>query len=211
VFIELAEYLKCPVDHEDAFLVLATGAMKGRAIRYGTLGCPVCHAEYLVVQQMVKFGPRPEVGEPTDPLPAADAVQALIGLESPGGYVALVGSAGRLVGDLSTLMRGVHFICVNPPAGIEPSISRSLVESSATIPLRGSVVRGVVLGQEYARPEWLTEGARVVLRGQRVVACAEGLDAPAGVDALASGQGRWVGRKGEGRPAGSPRPSPTRL
>jgi len=195
VFIELAEYLKCPVEHEDAFLVLATGAMKGRAIRYGTLGCPVCHAEYMVVQQTVKFGPRPGVGEPAAPLPAADAVQALIGLESPGGYVALVGSAGRLAGDLSALMRGVHFICVNPPAGIEASVSRSLVEATATIPLRASVVRGVVLGPEYALPEWLAEAARVLLHGQRVVACAEGLTAPAGMDALASGQGMWVGRK----------------
>jgi hypothetical protein len=195
VFIELAEYLKCPVDHEDAFLVLATGAMKGRAIRYGTLGCPVCQAEYPVVQQAVQFGKRPVVAEPVRPLPPADAVQALIGLKSPGGYVALVGSAAGLAHDLAGLMRGVHFICVNAPAGVEPSVTRSLFESTATIPLRGSVVRGAVLGEEYARSAWLAEGARVVLRGQRVVACAEGLTPPAGVAALASGQGMWVGRK----------------
>lgn len=195
MFIELAEYLKCPVDHEDAFLVLATGAMKGRAIRYGTLGCPVCHAEYLVVQQAVRFGPRPDLGRPAGPLPAADAVQALVGLESPGGYVALLGSAGQLASDLAGLMRGVHFICLNAPAGVEPSVSRSLLEATATIPLRGSVARGVVLGREYATPDWLNEAARVVLRGQRVVACAEGLVPPAGITALASGQGMWVGRK----------------
>ena len=195
MFIELAEYLKCPADHEDAFLVLATGAMKGRAIRYGTLGCPVCHAEYLVVQQAVRFGPRPDVGAATLPLPPPDAIQALIGLESPGGYVALVGSAAGLAHDLSGLVRGVHFICVNAPAGVEPSVTRSLLEATATIPLRGSVVRGVVLGQEYARAAWLAEGARVVLRGQRVVACAEGLTPPVGVTPLASGQGMWVGRK----------------
>jgi hypothetical protein len=195
VFIELAEYLKCPADHEDAFLVLATGAMKGRAIRYGTLGCPVCQAEYLVVQQAVRFGRPPAVGEPAHPLPAPDAVQALIGLESPGGYVALVGSVARLAHDLAGLMRGVHFICVNPPAGVEPSVTRSLLEATATIPLRGSVVRGVVLGEEYAAPAWLAEGARVLLRGQRVVATAENMTPPAGVTALASGQGMWVGRK----------------
>ena len=195
MFIELAEYLKCPADHEDAFLVLATGAMKGRAIRYGTLGCPVCHAEYMVVQQAVRFGPRPDVGVPSTPLPHPDAIQALIGLESAGGYVALVGSAGRLAQDLAGLMRGVHFICVNPPVGVEPSVTRSLVEATATIPLRGSVVRGVVLGEEYAQPAWLAESARVLLRGQRVVACAEGLTPPVGVAALASGQGMWVGRK----------------
>ena len=195
MFIELAEYLKCPADHEDAFLVLATGAMKGRAIRYGTLGCPVCHAEYMVVQQAVRFGPRPDVGAPVALLPPPNAIQALIGLESAGGYVALVGSAARLAHDLAGLMRGVHFICVNPPPGVEPSVTRSLVEATATIPVRGSVARGVVLGEEYASPAWLAESGRVLLRGQRVVACKEGMTPPVGVAALASGQGMWVGRK----------------
>jgi hypothetical protein len=195
VFIELAEYLKCPSDHEDAFLVLATGAMKGRAIRYGTLGCPLCRAEYLVVQQTVRFGPRPEVPQPARPLPPADQVQALIGLESPGGYVALVGSASLLATDLAGLLRGVHFICVNAPADVTPSVTRSLVESTATIPLRASTTRGVVLGEEYATTPWLAEGARVLLRGQRVVVCNEELAPPDGLAAMASGQGMWVGRK----------------
>lgn len=195
MFIELAEYLKCPVDHEDAFLVLATGAMKGRAIRYGTLGCPVCRGEYLVVQQTVRFGPRPDVPSPARPLPPVDHVHALIGLESPGGYVALVGSAALLAPDLAGLIRGVHFICVNPPAEVTPSITRSLVESTATIPMRGSTTRGVVLGEEYATASWLAEGARVLLRGQRVVVCHEDLAPPDGLAAMVSGQGMWVGRK----------------
>jgi hypothetical protein len=53
----------------------------------------------------------------------------------------------------------------------------------------------VVLGEEYATAPWLAEAARVVLRGQRVVACAEGLAPPDGVAALASGLGMWVGKK----------------
>lgn len=196
MFIELVEYLKCPADHADAFLVLATGAMKGRAIRYGTLGCPVCRGEYLVVQQCVRFGPPPSMATPTRALPAAEAVQAVIGLESPGGYVALVGSAAELANDLAGLMRGVHFICVNPRPDTIPSVSRSLVESTATIPLRDAVVRGVLLGEEYLTPAWLGEAVRVVLPGQRVVACAETLVSPPGLTPLASGQGLWVGRKG---------------
>ena len=195
MFIELAEYLKCPRDHEDAFLVLATGAMKGRAIRYGTLGCPVCRAEYLVGQQCIRFGPRPDLPAPTGPLPPSDAVQALIGLESPGGYVALVGSAAGLAQDLAAAMPGVHFVCVNAPQGITPSISRSLVEAPATIPLRGSVVRGVVLGAEYVEPAWLAEAARVVLQGQRVVTLREGVAPPSGLAAMAAGEGMWVGRR----------------
>lgn len=195
MFIELAEYLKCPKDHEDAFLVLATGAMKGRAIRYGTLGCPVCRAEYLVVQQCIRFGPRPDLPAPEGPLPAAASVQALIGLESPGGYVALVGSAAGLAADLAAVMPGVHFVCVNAPQGTMPSISRSMIEAPATIPLRDGVLRGVVLGAEYGVPAWLDEATRVVLRGQRVVVLREGVEPPDGLTALAAGQEMWVGQK----------------
>lgn len=195
MYIELAEYLKCPGDHEPAFLVLATGAMKGRAIRYGTLGCPVCRGEYLVIHQTVRFGPRPDVPEPAAPLPGAESVQALIGLESPGGYVALVGSAARLAADLAALMPQVHFICVNAPEGVMPSVTRSLVESTATVPLRDAVARGVVLGEEYAAGAWPAEAARVVLPGQRVVVLSGAVAAPPGLEPLASGQGMWVGRK----------------
>lgn len=195
MYIELAEYLRCPEDHEDAFLVLATGAMKGRAIRYGTLGCPVCRAEYLVVQQLVRFGARPAVPDAPDPLPGAESVHALIGLESPGGYVVLVGSAAQLAPDLAALMPQVHFICVNGPDSVTPSVTRSLVESTSRIPLRDGVVRGVVLGGEYAAGPWLAEAARVVLRGQRVVALDDAAEAPETLVAMASGQGMWVGRK----------------
>jgi len=195
LFIELAEYLKCPVDHKDAFLVLATGAMKGRAIRYGTLGCPVCRAEYLVVQQCIRFGPRPDLPEPAGDLPAADTVQALIGLESPGGYVVLVGSAAGLAQDLAVVMPGVHFVCLNAPSDATPSVTRSLMESTATIPLRAGVVRGVVLGSEYGTAPWLAEAARVLLAGQRAVVLREGVEPPKGLTAMATGQGMWVGRK----------------
>jgi hypothetical protein len=198
LFIELAEYLKCPVEHEDAYLVLATGAMKGRAIRYGTLGCPVCRAEYLIVQQCVRFGPPPGIPEgrrPSLEMPAAEAVQALIALESPGGYVALVGSAVDLAGELAAWMPNVHFVCVNAPEGTTPSLTRSLLESTATIPLRDGVVRGVVLGGEYPAEPWEREAARVTLRGQRVVVLRESVVPPSGLAALAAGQGMWVGRR----------------
>lgn len=195
MFIELAEYLRCPKDHEDAFLVLATGAMKGRAIRYGTLGCPVCRSEYLVVQQSVRFGPRPDVPAPKVPLPGAESVHALIGLESPGGYVVLVGSAAQLAADLCVLMPQVHFVCVNPPESVTPSLTRSLTDATSTIPLRSAVARAVVLGEEYAAPEWLAEAARVVLSKQRVVVLSDAATPPAILSTLASGQGMWVGRK----------------
>jgi hypothetical protein len=194
MFIELAEYVECPGKHESTFLVLATGAMRDRAIHYGTLGCPVCRREFLIVQQVVKFGPPPALVTPAGPLPEANALQAVLGLESPGGYVVLAGSAARGAELLADRLSGVHLVCLNA-TGVPPAQGRSLLEATATIPLRAAVVRGVVLGAEYAEPAWLAEAARVTLRGQRVVALAETIQPPEGLERLAAGQGMWVGRK----------------
>ena len=62
--IELAQVLRCPVAHEETYLVLATGAMKDRCIVYGTLGCPACQSEYPVVDGVAMFGAVPAVAAP---------------------------------------------------------------------------------------------------------------------------------------------------
>jgi uncharacterized protein YbaR (Trm112 family) len=197
MFIELAESLRCPVRHEDTHLVLATGAMRGRAVAFGTLGCPSCQAEYPVADGVASFGPRPEMPTPPGVLPDAAVVQALVGLASPGGYVVLVGSAGGLAGPLAKLMTGVHFAVVNLVGASGVSPVRSLLVSPRTIPL-ATVARGVVLGAEYADAHWLTEAARVVLRGQRVVVLTEAVEGvPAALAPLTAGRGMWVGRKRE--------------
>jgi hypothetical protein len=57
------------------------------------------------------------------------------------------------------------------------------------------VVRGVVLGAEALVAPWLPEAGRVLLRGQRMVALAESLPVPLGLQMVAAGKGMWVGRK----------------
>jgi len=195
VFIELTEYLRCPNDHEDAYLVLATGAMAGRCIRYGTLGCPVCHAEFPIVKQIARFGDARRRDPPDGPLPPVEDVQAVLGLESPGGYICLVGSAGMLADGLARIMNSMHFVCVNPPKGMEPGKTRSLLEGVAGIPLRSSICRGVILGGEFVESLWMAEAARVVLKGQRVIVMRETAPQTPGLEVMASGRGMWAGRK----------------
>jgi uncharacterized protein YbaR (Trm112 family) len=195
MFIELAESLRCPVPHADTHLVLATGAMRGRAVAFGTLGCPACQAEYPIADGVVSFGPLPDVPAPAAALPDPAVIQALVGLESPGGYVVLVGSAGGLAGSLARLMTGVHFAVVNLVGASGVSPVRSLLVSPQIIPL-AVVARGVVLGGEYANAHWLAEAARVTLRGQRVVVLSDTVERPpATLVPMAAGQGMWVGRK----------------
>jgi uncharacterized protein YbaR (Trm112 family) len=195
MFIELVEYLRCPRPHEDTFLVLSTGAMKHRHVLFGTIGCPVCHAEFPVVDGIARFGQRPSWPAAGPSLPDADAVHALLGLESPGGYVLLAGSAANLAEDLGPRLDGVHLVCLNPPGTLPMVGWRSVLHAAEVIPLRNAVIRGVVLGAESLAAPWTEEAARVLLQGQRLVALAEAIPAPGGVATMAVGRGMWVGKK----------------
>ncbi len=199
MLIELAEYLKCGNDHPEAPLVIATGAMKERAIVFGTIGCPVCKAEYTIVNRIARFGSPAESPPPPPPPslePSADveAVQALLGLTSPGGYVVLLGSAGMLAAGLTGVMENVHFVGVNPPEQLEPMSYMSLLRGAKYVPLRSAMARGVVVGAEHAAAPWLDEASRVLLKGQRLVVLREGIE-PSGLTKMMSAAGLWAGEK----------------
>ena len=204
--IELTEMLRCPEAHELDVLVLSTGEMVGRMVRSGVVGCPVCKHEYPIVRGVVDFtggGMRDAGGGPASTPPAsrishpdaAQALQALLDLSGPGGFVALVGDAVRHAVGLASLMGGVHFIGVNAPGGIEELPVLSLVKVRSLIPLRPMVARGLVLGADAAVPPWLEEGHRVLLRGRRFVVEREDVVPPPGIRKLAVGQGLWAGEK----------------
>jgi uncharacterized protein YbaR (Trm112 family) len=196
LFIEISEFLRCPQSHEDSFCVVVPHEMAGRMIVRGVVGCPVCKREYPIADGVVRFGETAEAAaaaEAAEP----DAIWALLGLTSPGGLVVLVGSAVRLAGELARRMGGVHFVGMNAAEGIAMSPALTLLRHPDRIPLRHAVARGVVLGPEAAAAPWIGEGARVLLNGQRLVAVAETIAAPA-LDQLAAGQGLWVGQKRAG-------------
>jgi uncharacterized protein YbaR (Trm112 family) len=199
VFIELVEYLRCPATHDETYLVLVLEEIIGRDVRRGSVGCPVCRAEYPVVDGIAEFGGDEwcdAATDPGDPLPDPEVVHALLGLASPGGYVVLVGSATRLARQLGELLGGVHFVGVNPPPDVEASPLLSPLRATRLIPLRTSSVRGVVVGAEHARSPWLEQGMRVLLNRQRLVVLRE-VDEVPGTERLAASQGLWVGEKRE--------------
>jgi hypothetical protein len=191
--------LRCPEPHGDSFLVMSTGEMRGRMVRSGVLGCPVCHREYPIVQGVVQFSrtpPPPPLPSPV-PLPAIDppTLQALLGLANPGGYIVFVGSAARHAPALADLMHGVHFVGVNAPRDVEELPMLSLVSCATVIPLRPAMARGVVLGAEAVAGPWPAEAARVMLPGRRFVAEREDVTGPTGITRLAVGQGVFVGER----------------
>jgi len=195
VFIELTEFLRCPADHPEAHCVLVPLEMAGRAVVSGTIGCPACQREYPVRQGIVRFGPRP-ARDPVGAVPDPAALQALLGIASPGGYVVLVGSAAHAARELAPLLEGVHLVGINAPREVAPGPHLTLLEAPEGIPLRSAIARGVVLGRDFAAAPWSHGSARVLLKGLRLVVLADDV-AVEGVELVARAPGVWVGQKRE--------------
>jgi uncharacterized protein YbaR (Trm112 family) len=192
MFIELTDHLRCPADHDESFLVLLPDRVEGRSVIEGQLGCPVCGRTFELSDGVLDTG---DVAEPRPSTPSAldaEALTALVGLSGPGGYLTLVGSVAHLWKDIAALNPGVALVAVNPGPEVTDAPALSVLRSGR-IPLKSRSMRGVVLGRPYADDvRWVSEGARVVLPGLRIVG--EGADPPAGViDLMASAGGVWVG------------------
>lgn len=170
--------------------------MKGRDVIHGIVGCSYCHREFPILEGVVRFGEPPApAGSTTGPVPGPGDVQALTGIMTPGGYVVLVGNASRLARDLVGLLGEVRVVAVNPADLAISAAGLSTLVSGDSIPLRTSMARAVVVGDDSASVAWMTEAARVVLPGLRVVALTESAEVPPGLEPLASGKGMWVGQK----------------
>lgn len=200
MFIELAEHLRCPQRHEEnAYCVLVPDEMVGRDVIRGSIACPVCEREYPVRNGVADFSDLSATawngGEgPAPPPLAAEAAQALLGLDGPGGYVVLLGSAARVVTSLAPLLEGTHLVGVNVSPDVTSSPAISLLRGTDGIPLASSMARGIVVGPDMAGEPWLAESVRVVLRGLRIVVCREDVTV-AEAEPMAAGDGMWVGRK----------------
>jgi uncharacterized protein YbaR (Trm112 family) len=193
MFIELTDHLRCPVEHDEAFLVLLPDLIDGRSVRSGTLGCPVCDRRFPIRDGVFDAGDAPPPGAPHESSRLTpDAVAPLAGLNGPGGYLVLVGEPAAGWREIADLIPGVGLVAVNPPTDVadQPGVS---VLRSGRLPLKTHSMRGVVLGPPYgAQTGWVREATRVLLPGLRMVG--EGTNPPDDtVDLMASADGVWVG------------------
>jgi hypothetical protein len=165
----------------------------GHDVRRGVIGCPVCHAEFPIVNGVVHFGYVAPSRESSKVLYDAEALEAFLDLQGRGGYVALVGYAARNAKDLAERLPGVHVVAVNAP-GTVPTESVSVLVAPDVLPLKTRSVRAVALGQDLAAPAWQEEAARVVLPGLRIVIENDAAE-PEGIEVLMRGGGLLVGQK----------------
>jgi uncharacterized protein YbaR (Trm112 family) len=198
MFIELVDALRCPVPHEESWLVASATRMEARHVVDGLLGCPVCHAEYPVKNGVVDFRREPTLPlEATpDPFLRGDATTAMrlaafLGLSDAHGFVVLLDEWGAQASALRELVE-TPIVLVDPPAGREGEPGISVVLSDGIPPLAPGAARATAIGRSSA--ERAAAGVRITRTGGRLIGPVT-LAVPDGVREIARDDELWVGEK----------------
>ena len=193
MFIELADHLRCPADHDEQFLILLPERTEQRWVAAGDLGCPVCGRAFRIDDGIFIAGEPPVLASGPTAL-AGDALAALSGLGGPGGYMVVVGGASVNAAPLVESVPGVGMVAVNPDPPLPDGAGVSVIRA-ARLPLRSNSMRAAVLGPGYSdAADWIDEALRLTLPGLRVVG--EGTTPERDdLEILATAAGCWVGRK----------------
>jgi hypothetical protein len=194
MFVELLEKIRCPRDHEASPLIAAASKTVDRHIIEGTLGCPVCHAEFEVRNGALELG-----GSFIQPMLAPDALSdekmmrtaALLGLDERGGLYVLDFISSYFASGLAELSPHSMFVALSGSAGIEGA-SAVIVGNGEDIPLAAGCARGIVL--DRATPKLLRAAVQALAPGGRLVAPAHAA-VPPGISEVARDREQWVGER----------------
>lgn len=175
MFIELIDLLRCINTHEDTWLVASFRQVTNRMVLEGTLGCPICSAEYEISNGVADFTGGEGVGHrDADRAHAshrreelATRAGAYLDATQPGTTIVLGGLWAYAAHDLAE-MADVRVIALNAPRGVEASERVGLVHIGSRIPLAGNSAHGAALDAWFSAAA-IDEALRVVRPAGRVV------------------------------------------
>jgi len=152
VFIEMIDLLRCINAHEDTWLVASFREVTNRIVTEGTLGCPICGAEYEITNGVVDFtrgeniaeyeAERAHVSHRREEL--ATRAGAYLDTTQPGATIVLAGLWAYAAQELAE-MADLRVIAVNAPRAVKESERVGLVRSAGLIPLASNSCHGVAL------------------------------------------------------------------
>jgi uncharacterized protein YbaR (Trm112 family) len=196
MFVEIVDALRCPEPHEESWLVLAALRTEDRHVREGTLGCPVCHAEFPIHDGIASFAAAPADTHATSAapreLPSSDHLAAMLDLGDALGFAVLIGAWGSRADGLIEAVDAPPLLLVDPPAGVPMGHGLSGIRSGGTLPLATGAARAVATDAVDAAR--VADAARVTRVGGRIVAPAAA-PVPAGVRELVRDDSLWVGER----------------
>jgi uncharacterized protein YbaR (Trm112 family) len=194
MFIELVDALRCPNPHEESWLVAAAERMEFRHIVEGTLGCPVCRAQYPVHRGVVDFRRGAGVALPPAAMPndvQATRLAAFLDLTDRSGFAVLLGTWGAH----AALLRGLvetPLIVVDPPEGTDGEPGISVIRCDGELPLSAGAARGIAV--DDGPPERVASAVRATRPRGRILGPAR-LAVPTGVRELARDEAVWVAER----------------
>lgn len=147
MFIELVDALRCPTPHEESWLVAAATRMAFRHIVEGTLGCPICHAQYPIHRGVVDFRRAPHTAAIPDAPPdeeQATRLAAFLDLTDRAGFALLLGSWSVHAPLLRALVE-TPLIVVDPPEDMEGEPGISVIRCDGALPLAAGAARGTAI------------------------------------------------------------------
>ena len=196
----MLDLLRCTNEHEETWLVASLRALSNRFVLDGTLGCPVCHAEYQIRKGIADFRRAGDTGQqPIDSAShhgnretLATRIGAFLNATEAGTTLVLGGSWGEAAHEVSVLT-GSRVLVLNYTRGMEESETVGLLRVSREIPLAPASAQGVAI-DETLPSEILTSALEVVRPGGRIVGPAA-ITPPAGLAILARDDRYWVAEK----------------
>jgi hypothetical protein len=210
MFVELLEKLRCPNRHETASLVATASRTVDRHILDGVLGCPVCHAEFLVREGALEldasgawssadvasrdggaFAAEPPA-VPDDPSNQRTLrTGALLGLDGRAGIYVVDDFSARAIPGLAELSPNSLFIALSRGAHVEGAAG-VIRGHRDVLPLAHGCARGIVLDEGTAA--LLLSAVDALAPGGRLVAPASA-PVPEGITVLARDDDQWVGER----------------
>jgi uncharacterized protein YbaR (Trm112 family) len=200
VFIELLDLLRCPKPHDETWLVASFNNVSNRFVESGTLGCPICSAQYPIENGVADFSgglsspsrdaQRSAASHNREEL--ATRAGAFLDATEPGATVVLGGAWAHAAEVLSSLAE-VRVIALNPEGDVKESASVGLVRVAAEIPLAADSCLGVAI-DAWFNSAIVGAALRVVRPGGRVVGPST-MPPPPELAVLAQDADYWVARK----------------
>ena len=203
MYIELVDALRCPRAHAPTWMVAAATETRARCLVRGTLGCPICEAEFVLEDGVVRFDDRPDgarrarVGAPS----GADASEqtmrlaAFLDLTTAGGIIAVGGEWDAALDGLLDFT-DLRALVLEPTAAWRPREPFGAVQGGG-VPVAAGALRGVALDAHTADDARLAAAVLALQPRGRLVAPAHA-SLPDGVRELARDEHHWVAEREPG-------------
>ncbi len=191
---DLLDALRCPGTHEESWLVAMVLEASGSTLLVAELACPVCGAEFRIVNGIAHFADSTPVAPPalpSEPYTPAMALRlaALLGVAESQLPVGLVGRYTAASGALASLVSAPQLLINSGP--VIPGAGISCIVVADRLPLGVESLAAIAVDAAHATATFLDSATRTLRLGGRLVAPADA-PVPAGMRELARDATEWV-------------------